>query len=187
MTEDVKQYQPVLGQQNHGQARSMSICAGRVKDIGNWYSPDFLNSVLDAAHDHYAAQITAMAEQLRQATEARDAAEAKLNSPELIDFATAVVQEASHQRVRWPSEHDAGKGPADWLWLVGVLAGRALDHHKSANMWDGEESAYHREKAVHHCITAAAALANWHAHVLGLHTGMRPGMHASGLDSFEKP
>lgn len=35
--------------------------------------------------------------------------------------------------------------------------------------------AHHREKAVHHCITTAAALANWHAAALGK-TNMRPGV-----------
>lgn len=37
---------------------------------------------------------------------------------------------------------------------------------------------HHREKAVHHCITTAAALANWHAAVLGK-TNMRPGVDPS--------
>lgn len=132
----------------------------------------------------------------RAAAREIEAQRAKLEQPELISFRDAVVQEALHQRERWGSEHDAGKGPADWIWLVGVLAGRALDHHKdaerltaalqaaSAEMTGGEYArsfvaiSHHREKAVHHCITAAAVLANWHAHVLGLHTGMRPGLPA---------
>lgn len=133
-----------------------------------------------------------------------------LNSPELVDFSAAVVREAAHQREKWGSEHDAGKGPNDWIWLVGVLAGRALDHHKEAErltlkISDEEEKGsgmrfftreqkaeirrkmfeplmqQQREKAVHHCITAAAVLANWHAHVLGLHTGMRPGIDSSSI------
>jgi len=49
-----------------------------------------------------------------------------LNTPELHDFSNAVVLEAAHQRQRWDSEHDAGKTPQDWFWLVGYLAGKAL-------------------------------------------------------------
>jgi hypothetical protein len=63
----------------------------------------------------------------RDAARARaEAAEAKLNAPELIDFREAVVAEAAHQRERWGTDHDAGKTPADWFWLVGYLAGKAL-------------------------------------------------------------
>lgn len=114
---------------------------------------------------------------------------ALLNSPELVDFSAGVVREAAHQRERWGSIHDGGKSPEDWYWLIGHLAGRALAHHKEAERLDGEIShpsmpghevllkqiAHHREKAVHHCITTAAALANWHAAALGK-TNMRPGV-----------
>jgi len=49
-----------------------------------------------------------------------------LNTPQLHDFSKAVVIEAAHQRQRWGGEHDAGKTPQDWFWLVGYLAGKAL-------------------------------------------------------------
>lgn len=88
-----------------------------------------------------------------------------LNTPEIIDFAKAVQLEAAHQRERWGSEHDAGKAPADWFWLVGYLAGKALHSQTSGNT----------EKALHHVITTAAALCNWHAAILG-QTNMRPGI-----------
>jgi hypothetical protein len=91
--------------------------------------------------------------------------EGKLNAPELISFREGVVLEAAHQRERWGSEHDDGKTPADWFWLVGYLAGKALAAHISGNT----------EKALHHTISTAAALANWHAAILGK-TGMRPGI-----------
>lgn len=76
------------------------------------------------------------------------AAEALLNTPELVDFASAVVREAAHQRNRWGEKHDAEKSDADWFWLVGYVAGKAL--HKP-------------EKRLHHIITTASVLANWHA------------------------
>lgn len=89
-----------------------------------------------------------------------------LNTPELHNFAQAVVLEAAHQRERWGSDHDAGKEPADWFWLLGYLSGKAL----RANL-DGDA-----DKAKHHTISSAAALANWHAAISGEHTAMRPGI-----------
>lgn len=90
---------------------------------------------------------------------------ALLNTPELIDFAKGVQLEAAHQRERWGSEHDAGKTPYDWFWLVAHLATRALEADKRGDL----------DKMRHHMITTAAALANWHAATLGL-TNMRPGI-----------
>lgn len=90
---------------------------------------------------------------------------ALVNSPEVDDFARGVQLEALHQRERWGSEHDGGKTPADWFWLVGYLAGKALHSVIGGNV----------EKAKHHLITTAAALCNWHAALLG-QTNMRPGI-----------
>lgn len=87
-----------------------------------------------------------------------------LNTPEILDFMAGVPLEAAHQRDRWGSDHDAGKTAADWFWLVGYLAGKALHSETSGN----------HEKALHHVITTAAALANWHSAILGT-TNMRPG------------
>lgn len=122
---------------------------------------------------------------------------ALVNTPELIDFSKAVQLEAAHQRERWGSDHDGGKSPEDWYWLIGYLAGRALGHHKEAerlqaqlqagyqvSLVDGtmitNSIAYHREKAVHHTITAAAACANWHAAVVGK-IDMRPGVDPAAV------
>jgi hypothetical protein len=91
-----------------------------------------------------------------------------LNTPELRDFSRAIALEAAHQRERWGSEHDAGKAPADWFWLIGYLAGKALTACLSGDV----------DKALHHVITAAAALANWHAAIVGTSTAMRPGLPA---------
>jgi hypothetical protein len=95
----------------------------------------------------------------------RDEALAQLNTPALYDFAKAVRLEGAHQRERWGTEHDDGKAPADWYWLIGYLAGKALASHLKGEV----------DKALHHTITAAAALANWHSAILGK-TNMRPGI-----------
>jgi hypothetical protein len=100
----------------------------------------------------------------------------KLNTPELIDFSAAVVLEAAHQRERWTSTHDAGKEPQDWFWLLGYLAGKALKAHASGDT----------EKALHHTISSAAALANWHAAILG-QTNMRPGISQEKQDAIAEP
>lgn len=104
----------------------------------------------------------------------RDAEIARLtaiiNTPQADDFLRAVSTEAEHQRQRWSSSHDAGKTPADWFWLVGYLAGKALHAHAAGNT----------EKAEHHIITTGAACANWHLAVFGK-TDMRPG-HEEGID-----
>lgn len=126
-------------------------------------------------------------ERLLAAERERDTLLAIINTPELIDFPKAVMLEAQHQEVRWGTSDREGKTPAAWFWLVGHLAGRALEHHKEAERiakgWGVDEPnaahragiAHHREKAVHHCITAAAALAHWHASIVGKHTSMQPG------------
>lgn len=89
-----------------------------------------------------------------------------LNSPELHDFSKAVVLEAAHQRERFGSGQDAGKEPSDWFWLLGYLSGKAL---KAATTGD-------HDKALHHCISSAAVLANWHAALTGADNFMRPGI-----------
>lgn len=88
-----------------------------------------------------------------------------INSPQSGDFLRAVSTEAEHQRQRWGNSHDAGKAPADWFWLIGYLAGKALAAHNSGDT----------EKAEHHIITTAAALYNWHLSMFG-GTDMRPGI-----------
>lgn len=89
-----------------------------------------------------------------------------LNTPEVNNFLDGVTLEAQHQRERWGAAHDAGKGPLDWFWLIGYLAQKAADAHMSGN----------QDKALHHCISTAAALANWHAAISGTNQNMRPGI-----------
>ncbi len=94
-----------------------------------------------------------------------------INTPETADFMAGVPLEAAHQRSRWGSEHDAGKSPYDWFWLIGYLAQKAAD---AANRGDAE-------KAMHHTISTAAALANWHCALSGSDTSMRPGIDPPAL------
>lgn len=139
-------------------------------------SNDQQPTALDAARDEFVRKFNSMpepikhilAEPLKRYVEAMaaDARHQLLNTPELRSFSEGVTLEALHQRQRWGSEHDAGKTPADWFWLVGYLAGKALHAQTSGNT----------EKALHHTISTAAALANWHASITGADTAMRPGI-----------
>lgn len=88
----------------------------------------------------------------------------ELGAPEVDDFFAAVKKEALYQRERWSAEHDGGKTDADWFWLIGFLAGKAL--HNPGNS---------QEKKLHRIITVAAAACNWWAAVRG-RTEMRPGL-----------
>ena len=89
-----------------------------------------------------------------------------IDTPETKDFARGVHLEAAHQRNRWGSDHDAGKTPFDWFWLIGYLAQKAADAAVRGDT----------EKARHHTISTAAALANWHLALSGTDTSMRPGI-----------
>lgn len=151
---------------------------------------------------------------------------ALLDTPEIEDFVKAVKLEAAHQIERWGTVDDRGKTPADWFWLVGYLAGKALHaanaeslpryrHKKRGGTYEvisigenensrGEQLIVYRgeddgkiwvrpvsqffdgrfeelprkpsEKALHHCISSAAALCNWHAAIKSGTPGhMRPG------------
>lgn len=89
-----------------------------------------------------------------------------INTPETADFMKGVPLEAAHQRERWGVDHDAGKGPLDWFWLVGYLAQKAATSAMAGDI----------EKAKHHTISTAAALANWHLRLSGGDDRMRPGI-----------
>lgn len=93
-----------------------------------------------------------------------------LNKPHLKDFARALQLEAHHQVGRWGSEHDEGKTPGDWFWLIGYLAQKAMMSQLAGD----------KDKALHHCITTASAMANWHAAIAGTDPRMRPGIAPPG-------
>lgn len=88
---------------------------------------------------------------LEQALQAHDL-HALINNPHTDEFLPAVKLEAAHQRDRWGEAHDRGKSAENWFWLVGYLAGKCL---RAVITGD-------REKALHHTISSAAALANWY-------------------------
>jgi hypothetical protein len=89
-----------------------------------------------------------------------------INTPETADFMAGVPIEAAHQRERWAAGHDGGKTAYDWFWLIGYLAQKAARAQEAGDT----------EKALHHTISTAAALANWHAAIAGTDTAMRPGI-----------
>lgn len=70
-------------------------------------------------------------------------------TPHTKDFLEAVKIEAAHQRERWGDDHDKMKIDADWFWTLGWLSGKAV-HRES------------QEKRLHHIVTSAALLLNWH-------------------------
>lgn len=74
-----------------------------------------------------------------------------VNNPHTHSFLEAVKFEAAHQRDRFGDAHARGKSAENWFWLVGYLAGKCL---RAAITGD-------KEKAKHHTISSAAALANW--------------------------
>jgi hypothetical protein len=76
----------------------------------------------------------------------------RINSASFEIFVEAVVNEARHQRLRYGDDHDLQKDGFDWYWTLGYLAAKA---GRADN--DGDFA-----KALHHTVTAAALLANWH-------------------------
>jgi hypothetical protein len=113
-----------------------------------------------ALADRYSNGEISLAVELDSWRERAGRAEKLLNTPELHDFARGVVLEAAHQIHRWGVEDRRDKTPTDYFWLVGYLAGKAL---RAAIAGD-------TDKALHHCISTAAALANWHASLKGAFT-----------------
>jgi hypothetical protein len=91
---------------------------------------------------------------------------AALFEPETEDRFDGTRLEAGHQNLRYAATHDAGKTPADWFWLVGYLAGKALAAAITGDI----------DKAKHHTISTAAALLNWHRQLSGATGEMRPGI-----------
>lgn len=94
---------------------------------------------------------------------------ALIHQPHTADWMQAVELEAAHQQERWGAEHDEGKQPQDWFWLLGYLSGKAV-----AAFGKGD-----KEKGLHHIVSSGAVLLNWHRNVTGLSTSMRPGIDAA--------
>jgi hypothetical protein len=93
---------------------------------------------------------------------------ALINCPHNDDWFDGVRIEAAHQQERWGQEHDAGKEPPDWFWVLGYLSGKCLAACLRGDML----------KAQHHTISSAALLLNWYRHLRGKarNKSMRPGI-----------
>ncbi len=129
------------------------------------YQPEDLEAAYLAGHAQGAAEGNNEIIALREKVEEFNAL---LNTPEIEDFDKAVPLEAAHQIMRWGAEHDEGKNPEDWFWLVGYLAGKALAASRAGDLI----------KAKHHCISTSAVLRNWHAQLRSGISVMRPGISA---------
>jgi hypothetical protein len=155
-------------------ARSIALNLRQFCDEESFY-PDMIADAARKAADHIKTVdecSTGLREQLAAAQKRErekdleiDRLHSVLNTPETEDFYAGIELEAAHQRERWGSDHDAGKGHADWFWLVGYLAGKCLT----------AAIANDREKALHHTISTAAVLADWHRAIKGF-GNMRPGI-----------
>jgi hypothetical protein len=121
--------------------------------------PEALDAALAWAEQSWYPEARVLADEIRVLRAERD-------TPHTRDFVKALQLEALHQRERWGAEHDAGKAPQDWFWLLGYLAGKAV-----AAAVGGDT-----EKALHHTISSAAVLLNWHAAIGGVDHSMRPGI-----------
>lgn len=95
-----------------------------------------------------------------------------IGRPYIGAWADEIIVEAAHQRDRWGADHDHGKQPEDWFWLVGYLAGKCLAAYKA-----GDQS-----KARHHTVSTAAVLAHWAAAIDGNEGVFRP---ASGAEALQ--
>lgn len=104
--------------------------------------------------------------------------ERAINTPHTDEFFLSVRMEAAHQIERWGSEHDEGKKPTDWLFLVGHLASKAATYQTLSNRetWASTEALKDFSKAKHHVISSAAALLNWFRAMTGDSSAMRPGI-----------
>lgn len=87
--------------------------------------------------------------------------DALINNPQTAEFLESVKSEAAHQRDRWGEAHDRGKSAENWFWLVGYLAGKCLRCVITGD----------KDKALHHTISSAAALANWYEAIKRDETG----------------
>lgn len=120
-------------------------------------------NLADAASDAIASLEQRIAEALAENTRLH----ALINTPETENWMAGVPIEAAHQIDRWGAEHDAGKTAWDWFWLIGYLSQKAASSALAGDLY----------KAKHHTISTGAALLNWHRHLTGETTAMRPGIN----------
>ncbi|MET3461253.1 hypothetical protein [Variovorax atrisoli] len=75
-----------------------------------------------------------------------------IGNPHTEEFLSATLYEAAHQRYHFGEAHNREKSAENWFWLIGRLVGKCL---RAVITGD-------KEKALHHTISSAAALANWY-------------------------
>lgn len=99
-----------------------------------------------------------------------------LDTPHTSEWFEGVKLEAGHQIRRWGAEHDAGKTPADWFWLIGYLAQKAMTAQITGDA----------DKARHHTISTGAAMLNWFRSIVGDSNSMRPGIDTSSVEEVQE-
>jgi hypothetical protein len=74
-----------------------------------------------------------------------------INQPSIEDFLESVRIEAAHQ-IEHRDIEDRNKTPFDWFWTCGYLCQKAATAATHGDL----------DKALHHTISTAALMANWH-------------------------
>lgn len=119
-----------------------------------------------AAYSDASKEVESLHAKVSQLEQERDALVRLIDTPHTAEFLSSVKTEAAHQVKRWGTEHDVGKTPWDWFWLVGYLAQKAAS---SALLGD-------TEKAKHHTISTAAVMLNWFRRLTGDDLTFQPGV-----------
>ena len=91
--------------------------------------------------------------------------DALINTPHVVEFLESTRIEVAHQIGKWGTAHNRAKEPGDWFWLLAYLSGKALNAHINGD----------KQKALHHTISSAAVLANWHSAITQADNRMQPG------------
>lgn len=97
-----------------------------------------------------------------------------VNTPQVDNFMSAVPLEAAFQVEKWGSDHDAGKTPMDFFWLLGYVSQKAAQSLMKFDSSDG--TVEDLDKSKHHIITTAAVCLNWFRRVTGEEFAFRPGI-----------
>lgn len=97
-----------------------------------------------------------------------------IGRPYIGAWSDEIVVEAAHQRERFGADHDHGKNPEDWFWLIGYLAGKCLAACKAGDA----------TKARHHTVSTGAVLAHWAAAIDGNEDVFRPGLGVDKIAAF---
>ena len=120
---------------------------------------------LDQEPTEAARQLREVRAAVNALVEERDRLKALMSNSQTERFLEATRTEIAHQLQHWSAIHDRAKEPQAWFWLTRYLADRALRAHNDGAL----------ALALHHTISSAAALANWHAAISMADARMPPG------------